>query len=185
MKHVVSSALLWWRPKVILALVLGALGALWDGGQDVALQASEAIDLLTPRQIFARGLLLVTAIEAMWWVGRNAYDAYGRPDDEVLSEVGATLIEALVLYAGYLSILVASTIFAGMLKETAVGTFAEMLNLAFWAGIALIQVTRIVIHWKGSEDAARKFFGRIGAAFSSARKGQVGETLKDAGQADR
>ncbi len=179
MKHVVSSCLLWWRPKMILALLLGFAGAAWDVGHGAAVQASDAIELLTPRQIFARGLLLVTAIEAMWWVGRNAYDAYLRPDDEVMPEVGATLLEALVLYAGYLSILAVTTVIAGMLRDTAVAGFAEMLNLAFWAGIALIQLTRIAIHWKGSEDAARKFFGRIGDAFSSAKKGRVGEALQD------
>lgn len=172
MKNVVPSFVLWWKPKLIAALALGLTGAVWEPSQ-VAADAAGAVDLLTPRQIFARGLLIITAFEAVWWVGRNAYEAHRHPEDDVLSEVGTTLIEAVVLYAGYMSILSVTTVLAGMLAETRVATFAEVLNLAFWAGIALIQLTRIAIHWKGSEDAARRFFSRIGKAFTSARNGPV------------
>ena len=180
MKSVVPSILLWWRPKLILALVLGALGAVWEpgafpgtaGSPEMAAQsAGEYADLITPRQMFARALLLITAIEAVWWIGRNAYDAYRDTRDDVVSEVGTTLIEAMVLYSGYLSILAGTTVLSGMLEATRAALFGSTLNLAFWAGIALIQLTRIVIHWKGSEDAARRFFSRIGRAWKSARNG--------------
>jgi hypothetical protein len=179
MKHIATSIALSWRPKLFLALAFGAAGALYDGGQAIATEASQTVDLLTPRQMFARGLLIVTVIEALWWVGRNAYDAYHRTGDEVLSEVGATLLEMLMLYAGYLSVLAVTTVMAGMLQQTAFSTFAEMLNLAFWAGIALVQLTRITIHWKGSEDAARRFFDRIGSAWTSAKGGEVDAALSE------
>lgn len=171
MKNVVSACVLWWRPKLLLAVIFGLLGALWQPAELTAQRASEYADLLSPRQIFARALLLITAIEAMWWLGRNAYDAWRHPNDDIVSEIGTTLIEALVLYAGYLSVLAGTTVLAGMLQETRAAFFGETLNLAFWAGIALIQLTRIAIHWKGSEDAARRFFTRIGKAWSSARRG--------------
>jgi len=144
----IFSCLAVWRPLGLLVLGLTAL----LGFVDLAAFG----ELMAPREPLARMLVLVTAIEAVWHLGRTVYDAWPGAE-EVATAVFGTALEMGVMYGGYASLVTITTVMARATEGMSIGPYIKLVNLAAFCTIAVMEAALMVVHWKGRKGAKTLF----------------------------
>ena len=143
--------LAFWRPLGLLALLLTGVMGLVDLAQYGRLMA--------PREPFTDVLIIITTIEAFWHLGRTVYDAWPG-----VAEIGAAVVMSMadmsVRYFGFVSLLVSVSAMASGMKDTSIGPYVALVELAIFSGICVIEVALIAVHWKG-QKGAKHLFGRL------------------------
>jgi len=137
-----------WRPLGALVLVLtGVMGLI-----DLAAFG----DLITPRGTLVRMLVLVTGIEAIWHLGRTVYDAWPGAES-VATALFETAMEMSVMYLGYASLLTITTVMARGAAGTPIGSYVQLVNMAAFLTVTVMEGALMVVHWKGVRGAKRLF----------------------------